>query len=101
MHSSTKLWTLTDLLLLLLLLVVLLDVFLSGSLIELALPVIVIGGRWHCRLHLLLVDLHVVDVEGEVVRSLCDLDVDEDLSVDGEIIRYEEGNEIELIPGIQ
>merc|ERR1719220_382555 len=52
MHSSTKLWTLTDLLLLVFLL---LDVFLSGSLIELALPVIVIGGRQHCCLHLLLI----------------------------------------------
>merc|ERR1719220_2542245 len=52
MHSSTKLWTLTDLLLLVFLLI---DVFLSGSLIELALSVIVIGGRWHCCLHLLLI----------------------------------------------
>ena len=49
-------------------------------------------------LHLLLVNLHVVDVEGDVLRGLADVNVDEDFSVNGEIIRDEEGNEIEFIP---
>ena len=51
-------------------------------------------------LHLLLVNLHVVDVEGDVLRGLADVNVDEDFSVNGEIIRDEEGNEIEFIPDI-
>ena len=45
-------------------------------------------------------DLHIVDVEGEVVRPFSDLNVDEDFPIDGEIIRNEEGDEIELIPAI-
>ena len=65
-------------------------------------------SAWHLHptpilqpdLHLLLVDLHVIDVEGEVVRPSSDLNVDEDFPIDGEIIRNEEGDEIELIPAI-
>ena len=45
-------------------------------------------------------DLHVEDVEGDVVRGLGDVNVDEDLSVYGEIIGDEEGDEIKFIPDI-
>ena len=75
--------------------------------VELPLLVVAVARHLHpgavlqAQLHLLLVDLHVEDVEGDVVRGLSDVDVDEDLSVNGEIIRDEEGNEIELIPGIR
>ena len=75
--------------------------------IELPLLVVAVARHLHpgavlqAQLHLLLVDLHVEDVEGDVVRGLSDVDVDEDLSVNGEIIRDEEGNEIEFIPDRQ
>ena len=74
--------------------------------IELSLLVIAVTRNLHPgpvlqpHLHLLLMDLYVVDVEGDVVGGLRDVNVDEDLSVNGEIIRDEEGNEIEFIPDI-